>query len=1111
MKKNKIVKAFTAFIMLSLFCSIGTYAQEQRVTMKVKNASLKDVFKKIEKQTTYRFSYRDVVVDNRKDVTMSKVNVSVSSVLDEALKGRNLIYKIVSPKLIAISVEKKDVAPSSSPKKLRVIGVVRDDKGEPIIGASVKLKGNTVGTITDSNGQFSIDVYNDAVLDISYVGYKGKEVSVGNKQRINVTLKEDTKLLDDVVVVGYGTQRKGNLTGSVSEVKSDKLTVAPLATVSNALAGVLPGLVARQNSGMPGGDGASLSIRGFDSPLVIVDGVESSFDNIDASQIESISILKDGASSIYGSRAGNGVVLVTTKRGVSQKPTITVNSSYTLQGITNWVRPANSYERAVMEREAFLQSGGQEDAAPWTEEQIEHFRTGDDPVNYGNTDWFKAAFRKYAPEQNHNISVRGGSDKIKYMGFFGYNDQETMVRKSGGGYKRYNLQSNMDAKITEDLKMSIDFSTAFEDKDYAVRGLYNGANTWQDLYASNPRYPSSLPDPTKLAWAGIDVGSIVATTNMDISGYNKNRNVDMKAAGSLTYDFHKLVPGLQFKAFINYAYSNNYAKGFQKPVNYYLYNAETDTYTLAGTYNATASLNEGMGRSATLTQQYSLNYDYTFFKDHHVTALALYELIDYHGNGFGAGRVNFLTPLIEQMFAGSTVGMSTSGWASEMGRASYVGRLNYDYKGRYLLETIFRADASAKFQKGHRWGYFPSVSVGWNISEEPWMQKLNFVDNIKLRASYGQSGNDGVGNFQYLTGYAMSGRPYLFNGVASTGLTSTGMANPYLTWEKMKMYNAGLDFSLWKHQLYGTFEVFYRLRDGIPGQRSTSLPSTFGATLPVENLNSIDNRGFELMLGTTGSWRGLKYDINGNLSWSRAKWHYYDEPTYDDPDQERLYKLTGHWTDRSFGFKSAGLFTSQEEIDALDYEYKDLGGNSTLRPGDVKYVDVNGDHVLDWKDQQEIGKGNVPHWMFGLSFKLQYKGFDATGLFQGAFGYSTYINGLSDMTTLRFKNRWTEETNNPNAIIPRLGGAGSDSWGSDYWLKNTSYLRLKNMSIGYTLPSQLLNKVGIQKVRIYIAGTNLFTLSTISKYGIDPEVLSGNITRYYPQQQTFSFGVNLSM
>lgn len=1096
----------TALISLCMFAFVGTSAQTGTVTVKLRNASVKELFSAIEKQTSYRFSYRDAEIKGKGKVTVSATNRELKQLLEGELSKLGLKYAVSGNKIIVTPVA---AASPAQPKK--VTGKVVDANGEPVIGATVKEQGTSNGTITDFDGNFSLDVASNTMLEVSYIGYKSQKLKALTGELLSVTLREDTEVLDEVVVVGYGTQRKGNLTGSIAEVKSEKLTIAPVSSVSNALAGVLPGLIVKQASGLPGSDGASLRIRGFDSPLVIVDGIESSFDNIDANQIESISILKDGSASIYGARAGNGVVLVTTKRGVSQKPTITVNSSFTLQGISKMTKPADSYQRALMEREAHIQSGQPEETVPWTEEDIEHFRTGDDPLRYPNTDWFDVVFRNWAPQQNHNVSVRGGGDKVKYMGYFGYNDQETMVKKGGGKYQRYNLQSNMDASITDDLSMTIDINSAFEDRDFPVRGLNNGAHSWADLYSSKPWYPSELPDPDKVAWAGTDVGSVAATTNMDISGYTKSRNQNLKTSASLVYDFKKLIPGLKAKVFLNYAISNSYYKSFQKPVKYYTYDYDTQVYTLAGSYNGSASLSESYSKSTTFTQQYSLMYDRLFNGKHHVSALALYELIDYHSNGLGAGRVNFITPLIDQMYAGSTEGMTTSGSESEMGRVSYVARLNYDYKGKYLIETILRADASAKFARNNRWGYFPSISLGWNMGEESWMKKLGWVDQLKVRASYGQSGNDAVGNFQYLNGYALGTYPYMINGSSVQLLYSTGLANPYLTWEKMSIYNGGIDFSFWSRKLYGTIEGFYRLRDGIPGTRITSLPSTFGASLPVENLNAISDRGFEFSVGTSGNIQELKYDVSGNISWSRAKWYRYDEPVYTDPDQDRLYRATGVWTDRICGYVSDGLFTSEEEIKSLDYVYKDLGGNDNLKPGDIKYKDLNGDHVLDWRDQKEIAKGNMPHWMFGLNIGLQYKGFDFTGLFQGAFGYSTYIDALTFPTTLQFEQRWTKENNNPDAKVPRLGGSASNGWGSDYWYKNTAYIRLKNLSIGYTIPQAVVQKIGLQKVRVYFAGTNLLTFSSLDKYGVDPEVNSGAISRSYPQPRTFSFGINLSL
>lgn len=1090
-------------MVLVLFC-LNLAVFPQNISLDLNKVTVKEAMETLKKEKGYSFVFASGDIDTQKIITVTVENKPVGDAVKQILQGQNISYEIKGKNIV---VKKVVVSTAQSDDYKKVNGVVLDQAGDPVIGANVVEKGTTNGAITDIDGKFSINAQSISTLQITYIGYNTQEVPINNRTTINIKLSEDSQAIEEVVVVGYGVQRKGNLTGSVSAIKSDKLTTAPIANVTNALAGQLPGLLAKQNSGQPGADGTSLSIRGFGNPLVIVDGIESSFSNIDANQVESISILKDGAASIYGARAGNGVILVTTKRGQDQKPTISYNGSFTLQGVTDMVKPASSGQRSQMEREAYLQSGQPEAGVPWTAEAVDKFFAGDDPA-YPNTDWFNYIFRKWAPQQNHNVSVRGGNEKIKYMGYLGYTDQQTMIKKNGGDYKRYNIQSNMDAAITDRIKLSVDLTLTYENRDFPLRGLQTEGYLWQDLYNTKPWYPATLPDPDKIAWGGIDVGSVAATSNSDITGYNNKRQRDLRGSISLSYDF-KYIKGLQAKAFVNYIDNEEYAKEFTKPIKYYTYNTATETYTYAGNFKEKAELRERTNRGSVLTQQYSLNYNNLFNKTHRVSGLALFESIDYSNNNFMAYRKDFLTPSIEQLYAGSTAGMGNDGSASEMGRASFVLRINYAFKDRYLVETIMRTDASAKFPKDSQWGYFPSVSLGWVASQESFLKNLTFVDNLKLRASYGQSGNDAVGNFQYLSGYAMRGN-YLLGDSPISGLYSTGLANPFLTWEKMSIYNGGIDFSFLSRKVYGTIEGFYRQREGIPATRAQSLPSTFGSALPQENLNSLNDRGFELNLGTSGKAGELSYDVSGNISWSRSKWDHFEEPDFDDPEQKRIQQKSGQWTDRTFGYLSEKLFGSQEEIDALPYTYTALGGNQPLRPGDIKYKDINEDGVLDWKDQKDVGMGTMPHWMYGFSGELKYRDFDLSVLFQGAFGYYTNAS-LGFETDVKYRERWTQETNNPNALIPRLGGAASNGWTSDYYYKSTSYLRLKNASLGYNVPRKILDKVGVKQVRIYVAGTNLFTISNIRKYGIDPEVPNiGNKLMYYPQQRTCSFGLNLS-
>ena len=1087
-------------IALSL-SAFSTNLNAQPVSVSVSNAKVKTVLESISSQTGLTLAYSEEIVDLNRKVSVNVKNTELDEVLNNIFVNTSTSYEIKDGKIYLFET------PSVSQQVNTVKGTVLNPSGLPVIGANILIKGTTEGTITDLDGHFTIDVPRGKTLLFSYIGYTNYEVKIENQRTLNITLKEDSETLEEVVVVGYGTQKKATLTGAVSSVKSEQLTIAPTANVTNSLTGKLPGLITKQTSGMPGSDAANLSIRGFGNALVIVDGVEGSLSNLDANQIENISILKDGAASIYGARAGNGVILVTTKRGTIQKPTITFNASYTMQGVTNLADKASSGEWAQMLREEHLQSGQPEETAPFTEEAVQKYFDGTDPA-YQSYNWHDAIFRKWAPQHNENVSVRGGSEKIKYYGLFGYQNQQTIIKKNGGEYSRYNLQSNIDAAITDRLKLSIDLSAVFDNGKFSGRGLSGGGTIWQDYYTTRPWYPITLPDPTKHSYGGIDVGSAALTSNMDIWGYNLTKNKDLKASASLEYEVPH-VQGLKVKGTVSYWDTNTYNKNFQKPYKFYTYNQAADLYTLAGEMWGKAQLNESVEFHRQFTQQYSLNYNRVFKEVHSVKALALFECIDESGNNLWAFRKDFMTPAIDQMFAGSNSGKDNGGSASEMGRMSVVGRLNYSYADKYLADFILRADASAKFAKDNRWGYFPSVSVGWVISKENFMANCNKVDQLKLRMSYGSSGYDYIGNFQYLAGYNISGI-YQWGDKFVNGLYPTSLANPFITWEKMKTYNVGVDFSLFGRQLYGSVEGFYRDRSGILATRTNSLPGTFGASTPYENINSSNDRGFELSLGTTNSIGEFNYDISANVSWTRAKWDHFEEIDYTDPDQIRMKQKSGQWTDRVFGYVSDGLFTSQQEIDALPYQYEELGGNNaTLRPGDVKYKDINNDGVLNWKDQTEIGNGDTPHWFYGLSGLFSYKNFDLDAVFQGAAGYSVMVRG-NEMNKRTYDNRWTAETNDADALQPRLGGASSNNWSSDYWLKAVSYLRLKNIAFGYTLPQEWVSKLNIEKLRFYISATNLFTLSSVSEYNIDPEIASGSSDSYYPQQKTISFGVNLS-
>ncbi len=1116
------VTVFLILIGISSVFASSTYSQATKFTLNLRNVSLEQLFEEIQSQSEFNIFYKNSQVDKSRIVDITVSNASVEDILIQALEGMRLDFKVVDRQIVIFpekslnnEIKTKEQV-KEQPQKKKISGKITDSSGQSLPGVTVIVKGTTIGTVTDNNGQFTLKIPIDAkLLQISFVGMETQEILIGNNTVFDIGMEKETVGLEEVVAVGYGTQKKGMLTGSISNVNSEKLTVAPIGNTTNLLAGQLTGVISKQRSGVPGDDAATLNIRGFGSPLIIVDGVESSMSNIDSWQIESISILKDGAASIYGSRAGNGVILITTKRGKIQKPTISLNSSFTMQGSTKIHKPQNSGQRAHIKREIHINKELPMEQVPYTEEQVEKFFRGDDP-HYLNTDWFDATLRNYAPQQNHNISISGGTENLKFYGFLGYNNQETIIKNDGGSYDRYNFQATVDADITKNLTMSVNVNSIFEDRIFSYLGLYGGSNFWMDLYGADPKLPVSLPDETKLSYGGLGYGNLIAAASTKINGYSKTRGRNNRTSGALKYDVKQLA-GLSLKAFISMNESSSKLKEFRKQHNFYRYNIDTEEYTFERAGIDPTGLMESYSFNRIFTQQYSVNYENLFKEKHRVSFLGLYENIAYNSDNFSGSRSDFMSTSIEQLSAGNASTSYANGGASEMGRVSWVGRLNYAFKDKYLIETIIRADASAKFPASKRWGYFPSISLGWVVSEENFLNNKEFIDNLKIRVSYGESGNDGVGNFQYLSGYGFDGQ-YILGNATYSGLYVTGLANPALTWEKMKIYNGAIDFSLAQRKLYGTVEGFYRLREGIPGRRHISLPSTFGAELPLENLNDINTPGIELSVGTYQKYGNFSMDVGVNFTLARSKWAKYDEPEYTDPDQNRLYKKTGQWTDRRFGYVFDGLFESQEQIDALPYIYSDLGDNSSLRPGDVIFKDINNDKVLDWRDQVELGSGTMPHSIYGIVGLFKYKNFDLNCLFQGALGYYSDVDLLSVPTDFAYKHRWTQENPDPNALIPRIGGSSTNGYLSSYRLHKTSYIRLKNASIGYDVSKKLINKLNIQRLRVYVAGTNLFTASTLGKYGVDPEVADGNgpsgmpiaTVYYYPQQRTFSVGVNLS-
>jgi len=1117
--KYLLMMKFVAVLLLISVFQVNAESFAQTITLSKGDISIASVFKEIKRQTDYNIVCDRSIIYESPLMNIKADRVPLLDFLDELTKSNRLSYVIEKQTIVVKRLSESDLSRSSAQQK--VSGRVVDEQGTPLEGVTVTVKNASIYATTDPSGNYHINVPPEySTLSFTIVGFSAEERDLTAAVNATVVMKRLVSDLDEVVVVGYGSVKKQSLTGAVASVNGKQLTVAPVSNVTNSLAGRLPGLISKQTSGAPGQDAASLSIRGFGNALIIIDGVEGDLNLIAPNEIESISILKDASAAIYGARAGNGVVLVTTKRGSIGVPRITFNSSYSIQTNTRFMQPVNSWQFAEMEIEKWMHQGGVSTgtAAPFTEEDVERYKKGDDP-RYPNTDWFSATLRNGTPMKENSLSLTGGNDNVKYYGYIGYLDQQAFFKSNDGRYQRVNVRSNVDVKVTEKLSASIDLSAISNVRKFPWRAASGDAEFFFDLWESKPIYPAFLPDPSKYAYSGTSV-NVMATSRRDGQGYRDNLSQRYTGSLLLEYKFDEgYLEGLSAKAFINYITNSSQEKSYQRPYFTYTYNADAQTYETKGG-NEASELNEVYTRGSLSNGQFSLAYTKDV-RNHRINLLLLSEFNEYYNSNVSAGRSNFEIPEIDYLFGGSEIGMRNSGSASEMGRFSYIGRLNYGYKDKYLLDATIRRDASARFSEESRWGTFPSVSVAWRASEESFIKRhISFFDDLKLRASISQTGNDEVGSFPYISGYAFV-TDYPIGNRQQKAIGETAMANPDLTWEKMTLRNIGLDFTVLAGKLYGEFDVFNRERKGIPGIRSGSISYTFGASLPVENINSQHTSGFEAKIGSNFRRGDYSIHLSVNTSYARTKWSHFDEPDYTDPDDILINKKTGEYVDRSMGFLSDGLFTSMAEIYGLDYN-QDGVGNLLLRPGDIKLLDLNGDGLINWRDQAPIASGTMPHWMGGLNIDLTYKRFDLSALFQGAFDFvvynQMYIGTVA--STLAYEGRWSETHNNSYAIAPRYGSsAPTNNNYSDYWVKDASYVRLKALSVGYSL---FVKKAGIDALRLYAAGTNLLTFDKLTQYGVDPEVTTANSrsngtggTRrngtYYPQQRTFTFGITLTL
>lgn len=980
-------------------------------------------------------------------------------------------------------------------------GIVLDSTDAPMIGASVMVKGTTNGTITDVDGNFRLTAPSTATLVISYVGYITQEVSIAGKQSVKITLKEDTGLLEEIVVVGYGTQKKETLTGSVVTVKGDDIKRSPAPNVGSSLSGKLPGLIVNQRSGEPGRDDPNIVIRGFgtlgdSSPLIIIDGVErSNMSRMNPEDIENISVLKDASAAIYGARAANGVILITTKKGKVGKPEFSLgfNTAFSSPTIKPKMLDAATYAQVYNEGD-WYRKGRPETYTPiYSDEVIQKFRDGSDPVLYPNTNWLDETLKPFSLQTRTNLQVSGGTETVRYLISFGALTQGSGYYHQPEKNRQYTVRANVNVDLSKNLTFGANISAIINDQQHTP------VDTWinfSNILLSSPtlvaRYPNGL-----LAGGRLGESPLL----LDQRGYDKIKSTPMYSTFTATYEI-PWVKGLKLEGSFNYDINNQFEKRFNLPYHYYDYNTVTKEYDkMQGTGASTVELTDTYSRWTTILYNFRLSYDQQFGK-HHVGAMLGQEQQRNTYSYAMAYRKNFISSTIDQINVGGSAAedKNNGGSASVTARNNFFGRFNYDYSSKYLVELLFRYDGSQNFPSGKRYGFFPAGSIGWRISEEPFLKEnCSFLDQLKLRLSVGQTGNDKVDSFQYLQSYSFGGN-YVFGTSNSSGIYANTMPNPNITWEKSTKFDFGIDASLWNGLLGAELTLFKEKRTDILAARELSISGVLGfSALPDENIGEVNNKGFELKLSHRRTVNDFFYSVEGNVSYAKNEIVYMDET----PNSEVYQNKTGRPIGAGLFYKADGIFHTQAELDAYPH------ANGT-QVGDIKVIDLNGDGDIDSDDQYRFDYTSTPRLVFGLSGYVKYKNVDLSLFFQGQTGVYNYDNEYTNMGGAdpknafvdRAANRWT--ANNPNGTMPR-----SDAFqpgNTTFFLYDATFIRLKTLELGYTLPKSLASRLQLGDLRIYVSGFNLLTWAKEIKW-TDPEINGAAL--YYPQQRIFNVGLNI--
>ncbi len=1174
MRKGKIILLGIAMIMCMLAGTDVLYAQKgPMVTVNMQNVSVRDVLKSIEESTDYAFFYNNADFDAKAVVSVSADNQSVESVITGILPG--FTCKFENKKIIL--VKDHTAAPASQLVKkdgpYEITGTILDSTGEPLIGASalVMHNGKSCGGIADLDGNFTITLPSAPTADekivFSYIGYVDEVRTIGSQAKFVITLKDDTELLSESVVVGYGTQKKVNLTGAVAAVSSDELKDRPVASVGQALQGVIPNLNITQSSGRPGA-GSDYNIRGITSPnggspLILVDGVETYLERINSNDIESISVLMDASSAaIYGARGASGVILVTTKSGKADSaPKVTADARFSVSantastdfetrgyyhakivdmfnmarsGVTYSNYTDEDYQRLYERRNDVVENPER----PWV---VTEMRDGKQAYVYlANFDWYNWMFDESRPTQDYNVNISGGGKNVTYLVSGRYYNQEGIFRQGPDNYDSFNARAKIDIKIKPWLKLSSN-TKFFRGKYFYRNNDFHGVY----LHAISSLVPVN-PDGTAV------FKNVVMKNNGIMNGlsadfhkgkrWNRDKTTEFTTSWALTADITK-----NFKFVADFSYKFGYLRNENRVTNVQYSAYPGEILTESSSYPD--RLQEVVYEQNNYVANGFFAYDNTWNDAHHFAATAG---VNYEARRYKDLKVRRTGLLTEELtdfnLAKGNIDILNGG-VSEFALAGLFYRFTYDYKSRYLIEMNGRYDGSSRFLEGHRWGFFPSVSAAWRISEEPWMAEVkDVVSNLKLRASYGSLGNQNIGYYDYYQGVNTNGKlSYSLNGSSKADYAYVDAPTSTGTWETIETKNIGLDLGLWQDRLTFTGNAYIRDTKGIL-TRGRPLPSIYGASEPKVNANDLRNVGWELQLQYKNSFnigsQRFDYSLGASLADYTAWYTRCDNPSglIDEPYVGKKYG-------EIWGYRIDGLFDNDK--DAADYaakvdmstimrhDYGATGPNSSgVRGGDMKYRDLNDDKTInggagtltDHGDMEIIGN-STPRYSYSFNGSFNFFGFDFYIFFQGIGRQELYPAADKEANPLFWgsygrpyisfipkdfmKNVWTED--NKDAYFPRVMGYtahnGSLTNVNDRYLQNIAYLRLKNLTVGYTLPDKWMSKVGISKLRVYFSGENLWyasPLKKINKY-IDPEVLrmGGSAGEAYSMCKTFSFGLTL--